>query len=295
MFQSKSLWLSKDAGFPCDDAHAIDASKGLAAVADGVSAALFSGLWARVLVQAIVDNPYEPGADLREWLKPLQKRWRESVDFSKLNYFQQMKLQETGGSFSTLLWVRIVPDSLGLKAYAYSYGDCNCFHLRDGEVIRTFPFKASTEFDLTPVQLGTSIRANEGTPPASVSFECLPGDVLVLATDAIAHWYFHCVEQNQPFNWLDFNDMDEANWYRVVDDYRKAGMRCDDTTVLVLQLEAVSLRSPTSVCQKVLTSAQARRLARQASKRRLGVTRRRLARLHPVQSEQPAKKLRRLR
>ena len=48
-FESKTFWLSKDADFPDEyqDAFAVDAERGVAAIADGVASAIFSARWAR--------------------------------------------------------------------------------------------------------------------------------------------------------------------------------------------------------------------------------------------------------
>ena len=50
-FESRSLWVAKDTELPqyYEDAFCLDAERGTAAIADGVSEGIFSGQWARIL------------------------------------------------------------------------------------------------------------------------------------------------------------------------------------------------------------------------------------------------------
>jgi hypothetical protein len=102
-----------------EDAHYYDAASGRVAIADGVSRAIFSDRWARVLVGMAVSAP---PADLSvssvlEWLRDCRKSWRSQIDFAKLAPNQLQKLAESGGAFSTLLWAEVVPASMMAVAH----------------------------------------------------------------------------------------------------------------------------------------------------------------------------------
>ena len=65
-FQSKTFWLAKDASQAeqYQDAFALDAARGIAAIADGVSSSLFSAPWAKILTEAVVAGPPDRLRDL---------------------------------------------------------------------------------------------------------------------------------------------------------------------------------------------------------------------------------------
>ena len=57
--ESRVFWMPKDIGYEGDyeDAFALDEPRGVAAVADGVSSAIFSRQWADILTRAVIAGP----------------------------------------------------------------------------------------------------------------------------------------------------------------------------------------------------------------------------------------------
>ena len=99
--EARTLWLPKDIGFinEYEDAYAVDAERGLAAVADGVSSAIFSRQWAQILTSGLIESPPDMtnGASFSEWLAGLRAAWDDSIDMASLNWREKQKLQLVGG------------------------------------------------------------------------------------------------------------------------------------------------------------------------------------------------------
>ena len=123
-FDARVFQLAKDPQQPgqCQDAWRIDAARGRAAAADGVSAAIFSGASARILVEAAVADP--PSGDVAgwtAWLAPHRRRWAEQIDHERLSWSQRAKLP--AGAFSTLLWLQMEPRDPGGSEQGAGRGD----------------------------------------------------------------------------------------------------------------------------------------------------------------------------
>src|SRR5581483_9992929 len=95
-FESRIFWLSKDADESAQyqDAFALDAETGRAAIADGVSSAIFSGPWARLLTLGAVADPppLEDGGAFQAWLAEKRAAWANGIDASKLTWYQRPKM-----------------------------------------------------------------------------------------------------------------------------------------------------------------------------------------------------------
>src|SRR5437870_10222994 len=136
--ESRVFWLPKDPGYAeeYEDAHALDLELGRAAIADGVSSAIFSGAWARILTAAAVaDRPDVTSGEFWDWLAERRREWSEAIDPASLTFFQRGKLQQCGGAFATLLWVewRVHEETLDWKCVAT--GDSGLLHVRDGRLL----------------------------------------------------------------------------------------------------------------------------------------------------------------
>jgi hypothetical protein len=246
-FEHREFSLPKDIRRPeeYEDASAFDAVRGIAAVADGVSSSLFSGSWARLLVQGAVQDPpnIEDGGHLADWLARLRKAWREPIDVNSLAWHQKPKLQE--GASATLLIAQLSPVAKHetqppgpFRLRAYAAGDCCLFHVRGEQVLRAFPYEASELFQQNPRVITTRDRKQDRT----IHFDtlddyCRPGDLLVLCTDAIAAWALSQLEAGHSPNWHHCWDLAQQQWASHIHALREQRlMRYDDTTVLLLKI-----------------------------------------------------------
>ena len=246
-FESRVFKLAKDVGHPDEnqDACQADAEQGIAAIADGVATGIFSRNWARILTEAVVADTPDPNDKeaFGRWLAERRETWSAGIDVAELAWFQKPKLREV--AFSTLLWVEILPldehdrqpqDPWRLRGFAV--GDSCLFHVRDGELLRTFPVENAEELEKDPVVIGSvDLNRDELLEFKSLDEFCRPGDVLVLCTDAVADWALRRRDAGNPPAWEDYWKMAEQAWQDEVVALRdQRQMRYDDATLLLLRI-----------------------------------------------------------
>ena len=244
-FEYRAFTLAKDPQRPDEnqDAFQVDPQRGVAAIADGVSSSLFAGPWAELLTKAVVAEPPNADNSLTAWLTEPRGQWAGSVDLNNLAWHQKPKAQS--GAFSTLLWVELYQTDPsdrqaqgGLRMYAYAVGDTCMFHVRGAQTQRCFPLEQSSQFDIDPAVLG-SIDKNQD---ANVSFDklqdiCLPGDLLVLCTDALAAWGLQLLENGSSPDWEALWKCAPGAWPSWIETLRNQNeLRYDDSTLVLLRI-----------------------------------------------------------
>lgn len=269
-FESKIFWQPKDEGFAkeYEDAYAVDAMRGRAAIADGVSSAMFSGIWARLLVEALANGSPDPAQRdaFVEWLQPLRAEWERRIDRPNLKFFQKMKLQDCGGGCCTVLWLETLDESTdesGAALWRYrchALGDSCLFHVRRGQIVAAFPMQTSAAFDLDPSSLSSFRHHQDRTLEfSSCESEYVAGDVLALTTDALAAWIFRQIEAGNEVPWDAWAGMSDdafASWLRAI--RKDLAIRFDDTTLILLsavkEIPQPSSESPQPVESEVPVS-----------------------------------------
>ncbi len=252
-FRSHQCWFPKDVDFPRDyeDASARSEKHGRAVIADGVSSAIFSRNWARMLTRAAVEEPPLLDSDeaIRDWLEPRQQAWRQDIDFDALKWHQKPKATSVGAQ-STFLIVHVNPlpeDESSSGEYqlrASALGDCVLYLVREGRKLLSFPLAESAGFASSP-HIFSSIA--KGVAYAD-KFEhldgrCRHGDLLVLCSDAVGLWAMEEYEAGRDVDWMRYWDNDLA-WQEDIRRLRaiRPGdgnrMRVDDCTLLLLQVVA---------------------------------------------------------
>ncbi len=257
-FRSHQSWFPKEVDLPNDyeDASARSEKTGRAVIADGVSSAIFSRTWARLLTRTAVANPPAVTDDtaLMQWVADLQKLWREGINFKALPWNLKPKAASTGAQ-ATLLLIDIEPSALpdGAEAasgpveyrlQAHALGDCNLFLIRNGERVLSFPMTDSVAF-ASPPEVFSSIAKNVAYAAKFQHLDdrCCEGDLLVACTDAIGLWAMQEYEAGKQVDWMRYWGNDEA-WQADIQHHRAlpAGtpgrMRIDDCTLLLLQVVA---------------------------------------------------------
>jgi hypothetical protein len=257
-FRSHQSWFPKEVDLPNDyeDASARSEKTGRAVIADGVSSAIFSRTWARLLTRTAVANPPSVTDDvgLMQWVGDLQKLWREGINFKGLPWNLKPKATSTGAQ-ATLLLIEIEPSSFtaGAEAdsqpaeyrlQAHALGDCNLFLIRNGEKLLSFPMADSAAF-AAPPDVFSSIAKNVAYAGKFQHLDdrCREGDLLVACTDAIGLWAMQEYEAGKQVDWMRYWGNDEA-WQADIQHHRglPAGtpgrMRIDDCTLLLLQVVA---------------------------------------------------------
>src|SRR6185369_12789254 len=116
----------------------------------------FSGLWARLLV-----NAYGGGrlteATWNDDLSGIRRVWQRAVGQKPLPWYAEEKLRL--GAFSSLTGLTLFPpaetDGNGGVFKALSIGDSCLFQVRAGRLIWSFPFTTAEEFNSRPLLISS--------------------------------------------------------------------------------------------------------------------------------------------
>lgn len=167
-----------------EDAVGANLTAGRFAVADGASEGWASGAWARHLVGCYARTPPEP-ATFADWLADARDTWAEPPATDDQPWYAQAKQAE--GAFATLVGVEVRPAKTGsaLRWRAVAVGDSCLMHVRRGAVVESFPLTSPDQFDTTPALVPSSSR-RPALNPDWLAGTAIPGDTLLLATDAVA-------------------------------------------------------------------------------------------------------------
>lgn len=188
--QYQSEWIAatlpKSGNRPEENEDALAVSKdGLRfAVCDGASEGWESGRWAARLATAFVRKPPTP-ATFTEWLEGVREGWMASGEAESTSWYAAVKQEQ--GSFATLVGIELLHTKWAQEWSwkAVAIGDSCLLHLRDDEVKATFPLTFSNDFGNQP-PLVPSAQESECSESEWLAGRAKPGDVFLLATDAVA-------------------------------------------------------------------------------------------------------------
>jgi len=197
------------------------------ALSDGATEAAYAGQWARILAEGVVETDLTVDsieAALPHW----RTEWQTLVKGASAEtpWYVQIKADE--GAFAALAGLEVLP---GGTWRALSVGDSCVFHLRDGQVQRSWPFESPDAFTTRPALLPS--RSDQRVPPpATTTGVWQSEDVFLLATDAVAAWLLRTTP-------LAIAHLDEASIRESIMAARAdETLRNDDATVLVLTVQA---------------------------------------------------------
>lgn len=256
-FRSHQCWFPREVDKPRDyeDASAHSEKAGRAVIADGVSTAIFSRTWARLLTRTAVTSTPDTtdSAAMAAWLEPLQREWKREIGYDAIarDWIRGPKVRSVGGQ-ATFLVVEIEPmhDGAGpgipgeeYKLVVHALGDCCLFVVRDGEKVLSFPMTDAEGYAAGPHAL-SSIAKNVPYAERFLHLEdrCRAGDLLVACTDAIGLWAMQEYEAGKAVDWMRYWQ-DDAAWQADIVALRARGpndpgnrMRVDDCTLLLMQV-----------------------------------------------------------
>jgi hypothetical protein len=108
--------------------------------------------------------------------------------------------------------------------------------VRANGLVEAFPVTRSTDFGLAPALLRTLPDAPIPVPLGARGL-CRPGDLLVLATDAVAQWLCRTSEEGTAPDWDRLMGLDEHGWSRLLQELRRDDRIVnDDCTLLFLRI-----------------------------------------------------------
>jgi hypothetical protein len=263
----RAMWIQKMGNTPdqWEDAFALDAPNGVAAVADGASSGIYCRIWADQLCSRFVaDRPdTRDPISLNKWINGLRTEWRSAINYSNLNWSKQGKVDSVGAA-ATFVGLEFGPAEVdGYRPWrACAVGDASLFWVRDGRLLATFPVVAADQFGSAPLL----VRSNPGfkTLTLAATGTCAPGDRFVLATDAVASRLFKSVALGPGPEWDWFETTTEEAWRAELDALRRANdMVNDDCTLVVLCVNGLEAGVPKEEAPAfAATSAEDERLER---------------------------------
>lgn len=198
-----------------------------AAVADGATESAFSGLWARTLVDQLLGRSRATAEAFAAAVDAGRAEWAAAVADRLDDRPWYVRAKAEQGAFATALGVTLHEDG----AWAgVAVGDCCLFHLREGRPIATWPYEDPDAFTHRP-SLVSSRPDRSGPVPKATRGDWAAGDVLLLATDAVAAWLLRRGAGS-------VLDADPSTFGRAVRRARDEGtLRNDDATLLVLTID----------------------------------------------------------
>ncbi len=225
-----------------EDGYAVDPASGRAAIADGASEGIYCRVWADLLSAGVVADAPGP-ARLGGWVSDRRAEWRRRIDYPKLNWSKQGKVDSTGAA-ATLLGLSVGPltPAGGRVWRAVAVGDACLFWVRDGRLMLSFPLACGEQLGSAPDLLRTLAGRREPNPLTGGGV-CRPGDLFLLATDAVAGHLFRLAEGGQPL--ARYADLSADGWRQEATDLRRnGGMVNDDCTLLVLRVTGPAAETP---------------------------------------------------
>lgn len=177
----------------CQDAKEQNESIGRYAVADGATLSFFPRQWADLLVKRFCyqeEFPLSLEEDNWEvWIEPIQQEWLESVSETvqeTKDYMLVDRLSKRESALSTFIGIEFDIDKGEWKALIL--GDSCLFH-QSGSEFKSYLLEKITDFQYRPKSFASFQNDNPvGGLPEVKSDKALPGDLFILATDALAKW-----------------------------------------------------------------------------------------------------------
>ncbi len=211
-------------------------------VVDGATEAYDAIRWVEHLVGSFVA---EPGPALTPdglgaWFEQVQRLWVAQAPTRFATVIEQHKF-DTEGSFATFLGCRLTGlDGPRPRWEAAALGDTVLFHVRAGRLLTHFPPIGVDEFGLSPDGIGTH-PADLGAMVRGLDLaagEVQAGDVLFIATDALAAWLLARAANDEATLWPVLVGLaHDATFAALVADQRAAGrLHNDDVTLLRVRL-----------------------------------------------------------
>lgn len=225
----------EDAAWPCRDlrGHFLAFS---AAVADGATETSFSGLWAKLLVQAYCRG-YIQRHGFLESLPAIQERWRRRVSGKSLPWYAEQKLES--GAFAALVGLTLNEGHHGNGDWhALAVGDSCLFQVSGGKLRARFPLAEPEQFDSRPILVPSNAVSAVAPDMRTATGKWQRGDTFYLMSDAIACWYLTNWKGSDPFDSIEetreFNDFVESQQADATDG--APALKNDDVTLVRISI-----------------------------------------------------------
>ena len=242
-----------DTAADCQDAREQNESRGRYAVADGATLSFFPRQWAELLVKRFC---YPEGLSLsleednwEAWIEPIQQEWLEKVSETvqeTKDYMLVDRLSKLESALSTFIGIEFNIDKGEWKALIL--GDSCLFH-QSGSEFKSYLLERLADFQYRPKSFASFQKDNPiGGPPEVISDKALPGDLFILATDALAKWVVQHKEVSkgkleEALDQLKQIETDEQfnQFVDIARDQEDIRLINDDVTLMLISVEEFQL------------------------------------------------------
>lgn len=234
----------------CQDAYELNEGIDRYAVADGATLSFFPKEWAEFLVNyfcykkdiflSLEDENWE------DWIEPIQQEWLEyvskTVQESK-TYMLVDRLSRFESALSTFIGIEFNRDKEEWNTLII--GDSCLFHQSEFE-FRSYPLQKLEDFPHRPNSFASFAKDNPvGDPPEVISGKVSPGDIFILATDALSKWIIQQDAADNLNNILERlkNIENDEQFEQFVDQARNEEVHLvnDDVTLMFISVEESEL------------------------------------------------------
>ncbi len=253
----------------CQDSYALHNAHRCYAVADGVADSFVPGPWARIIAKRFVERngKFANKEDFQAWLLDCSQQWQSWIEnrwvpTMHATYAMHAQHEPNGvwqdnllhdlqqGAQTTLVGCSLVSNTeehdLPTSATVFAIGNSEFFlfspnHSGGYEIAETFPFSDPNEFASCPDTLVTAQRTEllerAWVRRKTMNINVFSGDIIVLATDALAKWLLMRVYQNSN-KWLSLLTSNSAAEFeqRVREELHNGQLEDDDLTLLVIPI-----------------------------------------------------------
>ena len=227
----------------CQDAVKVNEDASRYAVADGATRSFFPKQWAELLVNHFCEtsNLVLSRENWKEWLVPIQEEWYKQVEErvkERNQFYLTNSFNTREPAVSTFIGLEV--DKTKLEWQAVIIGDSCLFH-KSNVGFESYPIKKSEDFTSRPKVFASFAERNH-YDPEFIDSEVKPGDIFILATDALAKWIVQHKEADQvekALNQLKGIKTDEQ-FYSFVDlarDNENIRLANDDVTLMLISIE----------------------------------------------------------
>lgn len=227
----------------CEDSFSFRSRHMKFAIADGVSASIFSDIWARAITENTVmckaDFSDNPDSFLPDIIRKSRQKWYSKITWNSLPWY--LKNKSVAGSYTTLVGLQFKIQHGKYTYYSFAVGDSVLFHYEGGNDYSSYPLVSADEFNNTP-QLVWSGKGHpmpadipvKAPPVKTYSGTLQPGGTIFLATDAVGKWLMEYEKFDEVTELLD-SSYEMTRFF--TDEINSKRMRNDDTTLVSLFLE----------------------------------------------------------
>jgi hypothetical protein len=208
-------------------------------VADGATESSFAKEWANLLTDDLKTIRSFSLRNIVKRLPKIRNEWKEQVSQKPLPWYAEIKLEK--GAFSTIigLWINYKKSSFN----CFAIGDCCIFHLRNDEILASFPIEEEIEFSNNPFLVSTKIDDDDKIVEHFRELKnqkIRKGDYLFVMSDALACWFMNKIKTNdRPWETLigftgESLDNSFEEWLKSKRDEKE--IKNDDTTLLTIEI-----------------------------------------------------------